>query len=204
MEEKVKNRGEIIALVLAAGESRRMNSPKMLLPFGKKTIIEEVLENVTASRADRTIVVIGSSADKVTDLAGNYTVTVCYNDNYKQGMLSSVWCGYNNLPEVYGAAIIFLGDQPMIKTAVIDSLIDKYNKENGGIIVPVCKGRRGHPILIGYKYHREVMDLDPGKGLRELTSRFPDDVHEVEITAPEILKDIDTLEDYLKEINQNN
>jgi molybdenum cofactor cytidylyltransferase len=195
---------EICAIILAAGESKRMKVPKMLLPFHGKTIIETVIENVRSSKTGKTIVVLGSDKEKILKVTGQLPVIHCYNENYKQGMLSSVICGFRSLPENFEAVMVILGDQPGIGPAVIDEVIDAYRKSGKGIIVPVYKNKHGHPMLVDRKYREEIEKLDPDDGLRSLFRKFPDDVFEVETKYPAILKDIDTQEDYLDELKQIN
>lgn len=194
--------GEIIALILAGGESRRMNSPKMLLPFDGKTIIEKVIENVTASIVNRTVVVLGGFRDKIIEVIVKYPVSFCYNENYKQGMLSSVKCGFGSLAAGYEAAMVFLGDQPMIPPEVTNDVIAAYKKTGKGILMPVCNNKRGHPLLISSRYKDEIEKLDTKEGLRLLALKFPEDVQEVETNSTAIFRDIDTPEDYAYEINQ--
>lgn len=191
---------EIWAIILAAGESKRMGSPKMLLQYKGKTIIENVIDNVTASEADKTLLVLGSYGDEILKVIGVLPVKHCYNENYKLGMLSSVKCGFNFLPGVTGAALIFLGDQPMIGTDIINIVIEAYRREGKGIVMPVFKNKRGHPVLIDLKYRKEVENLDPEEGLRGLARKFGDDVLEVKVNTQDILKDIDTREDYNNEL----
>ena len=194
--------GEIVAMILAGGESRRMNSPKMLLPFDGKTIIEKVIEKVTASKVNRTIVVLGGFKDNIIEVIVKYPVTFCYNENYKQGMLSSVKCGFGALPAGYEAAMLFLGDQPMIPPEVTNNIIAAYKKTGKGIVMPVCNNKRGHTILISSRYKDEIEKLDTKEGLRILAYKFPEDVLEVETNFTSIFRDIDTPEDYANEINQ--
>ena len=202
--EKRETMSEICAIILAAGESRRMKVPKMLLPFHGKTIIETVIDNVRSSKADYTVVVLGSDKEKILEATGQLPVIHCYNENYRQGMLSSVICGLRSLPETCEAVLVILGDQPGIGPAVIDEVIDAYRKSGKGIIIPVYKNRHGHPLLVDRKYREEIEKLDPDDGLRYLSRKFPEDIIEVEIKDPAILKDIDTQEDYLNELKQFN
>ena len=125
---------EIWGIILAAGESKRMGTPKMLMPYKGKTIIENVIDTVTASVADRTIVVLGSGSGDIQKIMELIPVEYCINENYKEGMLSSVKCGFNNLPERYEAALIFLGDQPMVEVSVINGLIEAYHS-SGNLLV---------------------------------------------------------------------
>jgi molybdenum cofactor cytidylyltransferase len=118
-------------------------------------------------------------------------------------MLSSVICGFRTLPEEAKAALIFLADQPQIPSPVTDLVIETWQKSGKGIVIPTFNGRRGHPVLIETRYKTEIEKLDPEKGLRVLAEKFKNDVYEVECSIPEILRDIDTPEDYENEINKN-
>jgi molybdenum cofactor cytidylyltransferase len=191
---------EIWAIILAAGESKRMGSPKMLMQFKGRTIIENVIENVTNSKVDKTMVVLGGSGEEIMKILGEAPVQTCFNSNYKQGMLSSVKCGLQHLPAIKGAVVIFLGDQPMIGSAIINIVIEAYRKEGKGIVMPVFDNKRGHPLLIDLKYRNEILNIKTEEGLHSLARKFTDDVLEVKVDTAVILKDIDTKEDYINEL----
>ena len=192
---------EIWGMVLAAGESTRMKVQKLLLPFQSKTIIEKVIENILQSGVDNTLIVVGSNKDEILDVIGLLPVSHCYNDKYKQGMLSSVKCGFRSLPGTFEAALVFLGDQPMIPAEAVNIVILAYRQSNKGIVIPVYQKKRGHPLLIDMKYREEIEKLEEQEGLRGLACKFPEDVLEVEVNLPGILRDIDTREEYLNAIN---
>ena len=194
--------GDIWAIVLAAGESKRMGFPKMLLIFNGKTMIENVIGNVTMSDVDNTVVVLGADREALLELVGKSSVKYCYNDNYKDGMLSSVKCGFRNLPLDFEAVLVFQGDQPFITPKVINTVIEAYRLSGKGIVIPVYYNKRGHPILIGRKYRDNIEKLVISEGLRSLAYQFSDDVLEVDTDDSGILRDFDTYEDYKKEINQ--
>ena len=194
--------GEIWAIILAAGESKRMGSSKMLLPFKGRSMIENVISNVSKSKADEIIVVLGAYFDELSLLMKRLDVSYCFNDNYMKGMLSSVQCGFKNLPQNYKAALVFQGDQPLIPPAVVDRVIDEYIRSGKGIIVPVFNSRRGHPLLVDKKYRGEIEKLLPDEGLHSLLDKFGEDLLEVETGEPGILRDFDTYDEYRKGINQ--
>ena len=194
--------GGIWSIILAAGESKRMGFPKMLLEFNGKTMIENVLDHVAASESDGILVVLGAGREELIDLVRKYDVKYCYNENYREGMLSSVKCGFKNLPSDTDAALVFQGDQPFIGPEVINKVIRAYRLSGKGIVIPAFNGKRGHPLLLDSKYRDEIDKLDPAEGLRSLTYLISDDVLEVETDDPGILRDFDTYDDYRKEINQ--
>jgi len=179
-----------------------MGFPKMLLTFNGRTMIENVIVNVTRSDVDNTMVVLGAGRDALIELIRKSSVKYCYNDNYKEGMLSSVKCGFRNLPSDFEAVLVFQGDQPMITPKAINMVIEAYRLSGKGIVIPVYEKKRGHPLLIDRKYRDEIEKLDTREGLRSLAYQFSDDVLEVETDDPGILRDFDTYEEYKKEINQ--
>jgi molybdenum cofactor cytidylyltransferase len=184
------------AIVLAAGSSRRMGSQKLLLPLGNGTMIEQVVDHVLNSKVDKVVVVLGADHQKVKQALGDRPVQFCVNTEHEKGMFSSVICGLRALPEDAGTALIYLGDQPGIPPAVTNAVLEAYNEELFGIVIPVYEDQRGHPLLVDLKYRREIETLDLEQGLRALRHHFPQDVLEVEVDEPGILVDIDTREDY--------
>jgi molybdenum cofactor cytidylyltransferase len=193
---------EFWAIVLAAGESKRMGSPKMLLPFNGRTMIENVIANVLDSKIRNIMVVLGADREPIVKLIETKAVNYCYNENYKDGMLSSVVCGFRNLPIGYSAVLVFQGDQPLVTPKAINSVIEVYISSGKGIVIPVFKSKRGHPILINRKYGNEIFKLDPDEGLRSLALKFPDDVTEADTDEAGILRDFDTYDEYKNGINQ--
>lgn len=192
----------IWAVILAAGESKRMGGAKLLLPFGEKTIIENVLDNVIQSKVENILVVLGSAREKIEQKIKNYSLKIAFNPNFRSGMLSSVHAGFQALPENAQAALVVLGDQPSISTSVINELIDAYKRTRKGIVLPVYKSERGHPVLIDMKYRSEIENLSPDIGLRGTVYNHPEDILEVEVRSQSILGDIDYMEDYKKELKK--
>lgn len=192
----------IWTIILAAGESKRMAQSKLLLPFpfGEKTIIETVLDNATTSKANYSLLVIGGFREKIKQKTKGFPVLTVFNPNYKQGMLSSVQMGFRSLPEGAQAAVVLLGDQPSISFRVIDKVIEAYTHTTKGIILPTFKKERGHPVLIDMKYKKEIAELRADVGLRGIVYGHPNDVCEVPVTTSSILRDIDDMQDYKREL----
>jgi molybdenum cofactor cytidylyltransferase len=192
----------IWAMILAAGESKRMGKPKLLLPFGDKTIIEIVVGIVVSSRVEKTLVILGSDREKIEEKIKNFPVEVVYNRDWRSGMLSSVQRGFKALPGDARGVLVVLGDQPKISTTVINELIDAHKSSGKGIVLPVYKGERGHPVLLDVKYGGEVESLNPETGLRGTVYNHPEDILEVEVENPSILRDIDNMSDYKRELEK--
>ena len=195
---------KIWAIVLAAGKSTRMKQQKLLMPFNGKTIVETVISKIIPVLKSNIMVVLGSNRAEIEEKINNFKIESCFNINYEKGMLSSVVCGFNSIPENAEATLIFLGDQPQIDAEVIRAVIKEWKKSGKGKVIPTFKGKRGHPVLIETKYKKEINRLDPEKGLRQLMQKFPQDIAEVEVSKEEILRDIDTPADYHFEIEKSN
>lgn len=195
---------KIWAIVLAAGKSTRMKQQKLLMPFNGKTIVETVISKIIPVLKSNIMVVLGSNRAEIEEKINHFPIESCFNINYEEGMLSSVVCGFNLLPDDAAAALIFLSDQPQIDTEVIRAVIKEWEHSGKGMVIPTFKGKRGHPVLIETKYKKEINRLDPEKGLRQLMQKFPQDIAEVEVSKEEILRDIDTPADYHFEIEKSN
>ena len=186
----------IWAVLLAAGESKRMGTPKQLLPFCRTTVIETVLENILASAADRTLVVLGAVHDRIEPLLEKFPVILTVNPNFRKGMLSSAQWGIRRLPPDAQAALILLGDQPWIAPGTIDRVIRAFHETGRGLILPVHGKAGGHPLLIDLKYRKEIESLSPEVGLKELLARHFEDVLRVESGDPNVIRDMDTPLEY--------
>ena len=97
--------------------------------------------------------------------------------------------------------MLLLGDQPFIGPEIINQLIDRYQTGKYGIIIPVYNGKRGHPVIFGVKYKKELLGIGDG-GAKIVVDNHADDVLAVSLDSPEILADIDTPQDYQKAIGQ--
>jgi len=192
----------IWALILAAGESRRMGTQKLLLPYGESTVVEAIVRTALDSSVDGAIVVVGADREKVRNTLKSYPVTFAVNKDFERGMLSSIQAGFASLPGEAGAVVVMLGDQPAVPSEVIDGLVSGYRENGRGIVIPVYEKRRGHPILIETAYRSEILGLDPEVGLRQLIQSHPEDVLEVEVSSPAVLKDMDSPEDYAAVTNK--
>lgn len=131
----------IVAIVLAAGESRRMGSPKMLLDFGGKTMIERVIDNILCQEIEKVIVVLGAYSKDIKEKLETRLLSFCFNDNYKEGMLSSVQCGIRSLQSDTQAVLVFQGDQPFINNGVITEITKAYMVSGKGLVMPVHEGK---------------------------------------------------------------
>jgi molybdenum cofactor cytidylyltransferase len=184
------------AIVLAAGQSRRMGTQKLLLPLGNQPVVARVVDEVLRSPVWPVLVVVGAEGQKIVAALPGRCVTPIENPDFHGDMLSSVRCGLGALPDECEAALVVLGDQPGVTAGIIERLCEAFAAHGRGLVVPACRGRRGHPVLLASRYREEVLTRYDGIGLRGLLAAHPDDMLEVEIDFPWAFEDLDTPEDY--------
>ncbi|MEW5421205.1 NTP transferase domain-containing protein [Amorphus sp. 3PC139-8] len=184
----------VAAVVLAAGRSSRMGSPKMLATLEGIPLVRRVAEAAQASRADRVVVVTGNAGEEVAATLDGLDVARVHNRDFADGLSTSLKAGLAALPDEIEAAIVLLGDMPMIEPAMIDRLIDAFDPETGAlIVVPTHDGRRGNPVLWSRRFFPELMAVTGDKGGREVLEGYPDAIVEVELGQAAAL-DVDTPE----------
>ncbi|NNE24659.1 MAG: nucleotidyltransferase family protein [Rhizobiales bacterium] len=187
---------KVAAIVLAAGLSSRMaKGNKLLADLGGKPVLRHTLDNVLASQADPVVVVTGHQAGDVEKLIQGLPVKPCYNPQFAEGMATSLAAGIAGLPLDVAAALIFLGDMPLIGGDVIDQIIDGFDPGKGKtIVVPVHGGRRGHPVLWGRAHFADLVALKGDQGARQLLSGHAGEIAECDAGSDAIFADADTPE----------
>jgi molybdenum cofactor cytidylyltransferase len=188
----------ITALILAAGQSRRMRQPKMLLPWGETTVLGKVIATFKEADVSDILVVTGGDRELVEASVRNSARTI-FNPDYAAGeMLSSVQVGLAGMKPKAEAALIGLGDQPQVQERSVRAVLDGFRTSGSSLIVPSYQMRRGHPWLVTRPYWDEILKMRSPASLREFLNRHADEIYYVEIDDPSILQDLDTPEDYLK------
>jgi molybdenum cofactor cytidylyltransferase len=191
----------LAGIVLAAGESRRMGQPKQLLPFGEHTILERVVDTLSAAGVGEVVVVLGHLAERVRAVLGDRPVRAVVNASYRQGMLSSVKCGVRAIGAEYDAVLIALGDQPHIECTLVSEVMRAYRAGNAGIVIPRYNEKKGHPIIINLQKYREAIgNLPEDVGLNALMQEHADDVRLLDVATEDITRDIDVPDDYTREL----
>ncbi|MHC4145771.1 MAG: nucleotidyltransferase family protein [Planctomycetota bacterium] len=190
----------ICAVVLAAGLSRRMGVQKLLLPFGGKTVIAHIVDQILASAVDEVYVVVGHQARRVRRELYDRHVSIVNNPDYESGMLSSVRCGLRALPRRCRTVLVALGDQPSITSKLVDEMLQSFTSAEKSILVPFHDGRRGHPVLFSESYRDQILTHYDNVGLRGLLHAHPDEVFELAVSTSAVLSDMDCPEDYRREL----
>lgn len=194
-------RRRVCAIVLAAGQSKRMGQQKLLLPWREgETVVDYVIKTTRAGGIEEVLVITGADAGTVGQRARENCAVPLHNPDFAAGeMLSSLQTGLRAaLNQNAAAALIVLGDQPSMHSDVIRRILDAYAQGRGTIIAPSHQMRRGHPILIDRVYWNELLDLPPGSAPRDVINRHADQIGYVE-ADDSVLRDIDTPEAYAEE-----
>jgi len=188
----------IAALILAAGQSKRMGQPKMLLPWGETTVLGQVINTFRAAGVEDLLVITGGAREQVEALVGDSARTV-FNPNFAAGeMLSSIQAGLAGLQPETEVVLIGLGDQPQVQERSVRLVVEEQTKSGAALIVPSFQMRRGHPWLVARPYWDQILRMSPPETPRDFLNRHASEIRYVEINDPGILKDLDTPEDYLK------
>lgn len=193
----------ITAIILAAGESRRMGTLKQVLPWGETTVVGAAVDAAQgATEVDEVVVVIGHEAQTVRtalEARSRPKVRIVVNPRYHLGMLSSVKAGVEALEPYVEAFLVAPADQPGIRPELYDRVVREYRKAGPRvrIVVPVCGGKGGHPTLFARNLCQEILDLpDGGEGLREIVRKHEGKTVRTEVGDLAIAEDLDTMEDY--------
>jgi molybdenum cofactor cytidylyltransferase len=187
----------IAAIILAAGRSTRMGTPKLLLPLRGRSMLRHVIDHARGSRCDEIVVVVGEAADRVAAEARGPAVRVVVNERYREGMGTSLAAGIAALGAECEAAIVLLGDQPCVTAAAINGLIDAYRTTGKPIVASRYGAILGAPTLIGGACFHEARRLGGDAGGRSLIQRYPDLVAEV-LLPPSAAVDVDTPEEFAR------
>jgi molybdenum cofactor cytidylyltransferase len=189
----------ISAILLAAGASRRMGQPKMLLPWGNFTVIEHVITTFLKAGVDDIVLVTGGAREQVERITERYPVRRIYNKDYAKGeMLSSLQLGLTAMSAQVQAALIGLGDQPQVQETSVRLVCEAYRENKPQLVVPSFQMRRGHPWLIARPLWGELLELKPPESPRVFLNKHAGEIRYVEVDTPSILADLDTPEDYQK------
>ncbi len=184
----------ISGIVLAAGKSERMGSPKALLPISGRTFLENILDTISRTSIEETVVVVGHHRKEIE--AAVRLKSVVFNQDYQKGMITSFQAGIRALSSDASGTFLFLVDHPLVEPATVEAMI--ANLASNRIIVPTFQGRRGHPVLFSSEVLEEILALPSSEGANIVVRKNPDRIVEVPVNAPGILVDIDTPEQFEK------
>ncbi len=190
----------ISALVLAAGLSKRMGSPKLVLPWENTTVIGRVVDVLVQAGIPDILVVTGGARRQVEAALKGLPVRAVFNPRYVEDhMLLSLQIGLASLPDSAEATLVALGDQPQVQLGVVRKILGAYRDECAPLVVPSYRMRRGHPWLMKRSLWQTVLDLRPPHTMRDILETFAGQICYAAVETDTILRDLDTPADYKRE-----
>jgi molybdenum cofactor cytidylyltransferase len=192
----------IFALIPAAGESRRMGRPKLTLPLGDRTVLEHVIAALREGGLEDVLVITGPHATEVAALAqkaGASTLVLLQQTpdmraTVEQGM---TWLETHLRPTDGDAMLLVPADHPTLAASIVQQLVQGWEqRRDRSIVIPTFRGKRGHPTLVGWEHVNGLRGLPAGLGLNAYFRQRQHQTKEVPIDSSEILRDLDTPEDY--------
>jgi molybdenum cofactor cytidylyltransferase len=186
----------IAAVILAAGQSSRMGQHKLLLPVLGKPLVLHVVDHAITAGFEEVLVVVGYRADALRPLLTNRPVRVIENPDYAQGQSTSVRAGIGALSPQVEAAMILLADQPLVKPAILQRLVQAWQATAKPIVAPFYNGQRGNPVLFARSLFAELLRVTGDQGGREILQRHPQEIAPVPIAEADAAQDLDTWQEY--------
>ncbi len=194
------NKKPTAGVILAAGESTRFGKPKQLLKLNNKYLIEWVLDAAVESRLRKLTLVLGHKHQEI--LAAlvkknrHSDLEVVINSDHKNGQSTSLLAGLSNIRNLFPSIMFLLGDQPMLDSKTINTLLEQFWSSDKDICIPVFKGKRGNPVIFSQKFYGHLAQIKGDIGARNVIRDHPDHVKEIEIENPLCFVDVDTQSDY--------
>ncbi len=187
----------VAGIVLAAGRSSRMAPHnKLLVPDrAGRPMVARVVDNLLSSAARPVIVVTGHRAEEVRAAVAGRPVQVVHAPDYADGLSASLRAGIAAVPVEASAALVCLGDMPLVTGRMIERLIEAYDPDEGrSVVVPTCRGKIGNPVLWDRRFFPDIAGLVGDVGARPLLERHSEYVAQVELGTDAVLRDFDTVE----------
>jgi len=178
-----------------------MGRPKALLPISGIPFIEEIVRALKGTKVDEIIVVVGHHAAEIQGQIAHLPITVVVNEDYKKGQLSSLVAAIRSLESRTDSAkvdglLVHLVDHPFISPPLVDEMIDRFYRSRKLIVVPRCRGRRGHPVLFSRGLFSELLRTPLDQGAKAVVHGHRDETLEIETEYEGVTIDIDTPEEY--------
>jgi len=170
----------LAAVILSGGASRRMGTPKALLPYQDGTFLEHLLKVTDHPRTGWRRVVLGADAQEIAAGVKLPEEEVVINKNWEAGQLSSIQCGLRSLPAETDGMLLCLIDHPLISPELVDALVERFYSSGKAIVLPVYKRRRGHPGIFASRLYEELLSAPLETGARAVVWAHAEEVCEME------------------------
>src|SRR6202163_1651813 len=170
----------LAAVILSGGASRRMGTPKALLPYRGGTFLEHLIKVTDHPRIGWRRVVLGADAQGIAEGVGLPADEVVINQNWDEGQLSSIQVGVRSLPAGTDGMLLCLIDHPLISRELVVALVERFYEAGKAIVLPVYKGRRGHPVIFASRMYEELLNAPLETGARAVVWAHGEEVCEME------------------------
>ena len=193
---------QIALVLLAAGESRRMGTPKQLLTYKGFSLVRHATTEAIKSNCEPIVVVLGAKSDRIRGEINDLPVHITDNPGWQQGMSASIATGIATLLEMkidLSAVVVALADQPLITDRVYNCLIESYYQNQVKAVACNYSDTIGVPALFDCILVPELLDISHRGGAKQILHRYSDRAHNLDL--PEAAIDIDTPADYQKLLN---
>lgn len=191
-------------IILAAGQGKRMGTTKQLLPWGTTTVLGKSINCYKEINTDKIIIVVGYKAELIKNVFSEEKITWAYNENFTGDMASSFKRGFENIDKDTEVLYLALGDTPAIKADTLRLMQETSKKYKHKIIIPVFKGKKGHPVLFSKEVFKDLKSVGEGFNLKNVIENRKDEVYYLQVKDENIIHDIDTIEEYETLLRKNN
>ena len=172
----------LAAIILAGGASRRMGTPKALLPYAGRTFLDHLLQVTHHPRIGLRRVVLGAGAEGIAESVSLRPEEIVVNREWEKGQLTSLQAALRNLPAGTDGALVCLIDHPLISGSLVHELVERFYSSGQPIVLPVYKSRRGHPVIFSNTLYAELLEAPLETGARAVVWGHGTEVSEVHTT----------------------
>jgi molybdenum cofactor cytidylyltransferase len=170
----------LAAAILAGGESRRMGTPKALLPYRGKTFAEHLLEITSHPRVGVKRVIVGAHAQEISARLRESGAEIITNRDWQRGQLSSIQAAVRSLPANETSGLLLCPvDHPLVSAALVARLIEAFDSSGKLVVLPTYRGKRGHPLIFASALYPEILAASPEVGARQVVWAHANDVLEL-------------------------
>jgi molybdenum cofactor cytidylyltransferase len=191
--------------ILSGGESRRMGSPKALIPYRGGTFLDHLIEVTTHPRVGVRKIILGAGAENIRETLGLDVASVVINENWRRGQLSSIQSAVRSVMSLDTEGLILCPvDHPLVSAGLVARLIEAFEDSGRLIVLPAYKGKRGHPLIFRASLYQELLEASPEVGARQVVWNHKEDVLEVPTDEEGIILNLnnpDTLRQALEKFN---
>lgn len=169
----------LAAVILSGGASRRMGSPKALLPYQGRPFLEHLIEVTQHPRIGVRRVVLGPDAEAISSQIAIAKDEVVLNSEWQRGQLSSIQAAIRSLPSGTEGLMLCPVDHPLVSASLVSDLIEAFDAHHPAVALPIFEGRRGHPVIFASRLYEELLQAPEDKGARAVVWAHASEIAEV-------------------------